>query len=146
MEIKEIFKDDAWWRKTINYAKNCSWNAGKSLAEIMENNWFSDCERIFITIDNENIIGYCTFTEKDCIPDVNYTPYIGFIFVEEKYRGNRISEKMIFRVIEYAKQINYNKIYIVSGEINLYEKYGFIKIDQKMANYGKEAQIFMKEI
>ena len=146
MEIKAIFKDDNWWNKTINYAKNCSWVAGKSLAEIMENNWFSDCERVFIAIENENIIGYCTFSEKDCIPDVNYTPYISFIFVDELYRGNRISEKMIISVIKYAKQINYSKIYIVSGEINLYEKYGFIKIDQKMASYGKVAQIFIKEI
>jgi len=146
MEIKPIFKDDKLWNKTINYAKNCSWSAGKNLSELMENNRFSDIERIFVAIENGNIAGFCTFSENDCIPNVDYTPYISFVFVDELYRGNRISEKMICAVIAYAKQINFNKIFIVSGEINLYEKYGFIKIDQKMASYGKEAQIFMKKI
>jgi predicted GNAT family N-acyltransferase len=146
MKIKPIFQYDEWWQKTIDYAKNCSWGAGPVLAKQMERNEFSDWERVFIAIENGNIAGYCTFAKKDCIPNPDYTPYIGFVFVGEPYRGNRISEKMICSVIEYAKQINFNKIYIVSGEINLYEKYGFIKIDQKMADYGKEAQIFMKKI
>jgi N-acetylglutamate synthase-like GNAT family acetyltransferase len=34
-------------------------------------------------------------------------------------------------VIEYAKELNFNEIYIVSDHINLYEKYGFTKIDEK---------------
>jgi N-acetylglutamate synthase-like GNAT family acetyltransferase len=53
---------------------------------------------------------------------------------------------MICTVIEYAKQYKFNKVYIASRDINFYEKYGFIKIDQKMATYGKEAQIFIKNI
>ena len=104
MEIKLILKSDEWWQKTIDYAKNCSWKAGESLAKQMERNDFSDWERVFIAIADENISGYCTFVEKDCIPNVDYTPYIGFLFVGEPYRGNRISEKMINTVIEYAKQ------------------------------------------
>jgi hypothetical protein len=81
MEIKAIFKNDEWWKKTINYAKECSWGAGASLAKDMENNSFSDWERVFIAIENGNIAGYCTFAKKDCIPNVDYTHYIGFVFV-----------------------------------------------------------------
>jgi len=134
MEIKPVFSNEILWQKTIEYSKNCSWSAGPKLAKIMENNGFTEWERVFIAIDNENIIGYCTFTKKDCIPNVEYTPYIGFIFVDEQYRGNRISEKMILTVIEYAKSIQFGEIFIVSDHINLYEKYGFIKIDEKEVN------------
>jgi hypothetical protein len=93
MKIKPIFQSDEWWKKTMDYAKNCSWNTEKSLAKQMKGNDFSDWERVFIALENENITGYCKFVKKDCILNVDYTPYIGFVFVGEPYRGNRISEK-----------------------------------------------------
>ena len=74
MEIKLISDIDELWELTIQYAKNCSWGAG-----------------------------YCTLAKTDCIPDVLYTPYIGYVFVGENFRGNRISEKLILHALEYAK-------------------------------------------
>ena len=32
---------------------------------------------------------------------------------------------MIQSIISYAKELGYDKVYIISGEIGLYEKYGF---------------------
>lgn len=34
-------------------------------------------------------------------------------------------------LMNYAKSIGFEKVYLVSGENGLYEKYGFIKIDDK---------------
>ena len=130
MEIKAIINDNVLWQKTMEYAKNCSWKAGAFLAEKMKNNTFLGSENVFVTLVDKNIAGYCAFSLKDCVPDVEYTPYISFIFVGEEYRGNRLSEQMILYVIDYAKILNYNKIYIASDHINLYEKYGFEKIDE----------------
>ena len=33
---------------------------------------------------------------------------------------------MIGKALEYAKSIGYDKVYIMSGESGLYEKYGFV--------------------
>ena len=41
---------------------------------------------------------------------------------------SRISELMIQNVILYACGLGYEKIYIMSGEVGLYEKYGFEKV------------------
>lgn len=62
------------------------------------NNGFNDWERVIVALDNEKICGYCTVSKTDCIPDVDYTPYIGFMFVGEEYRGNRLSQQLIHNI------------------------------------------------
>jgi ribosomal protein S18 acetylase RimI-like enzyme len=146
MEIKAIFPNDELWNKTINYGKNCSWKAGPFFAKQMEENKFTEWERVFVAIDDNNIAGYCTFVKNDCIPDVNYTPYISCIFVGEQYRGKRLSEKMILTVIEYAKKNKFSEVYIVSNHVNLYEKYGFIKIDEKKDYWNNDEKIYKRII
>ena len=146
MQIKPINRDDILWRKTIDYAKNCSWKAGTFLAEKMENNAFSGWEKVFAALDGDNIAGYCTFIQKDCISNVEYTPYIGFIFVGEQYRGKRLSEKMISFAMDYSKKLNFNNVYIVSDHINLYEKYGFAKIDEREVSGMGIQKVYVKMV
>ncbi|MBH1940906.1 GNAT family N-acetyltransferase [Mobilitalea sibirica] len=142
MEIKAIQATDELWNQAIQYANNCSWKAGPFLAKKMLNNDFSDWERVFIAVEGVNLMGYCSLVETDCIPDVSYTPYISHVFVGEEYRGKRISEHMIKAALAYAKNIGFSKVYLVSGEKGLYEKYGFTKIDDKKDYWGNEEQIF----
>lgn len=105
---------------------------------------FSDWERVFVALDSDHIAGYCALAKTDCIPDIPYTPYIGFVFVGEQYRGNRLSEKLILSASAYAKGLGFDKVYLVSDHVNLYEKYGFVKIDEKEAPWGAIETIFMQ--
>ena len=145
MNFIAVTASDKLWREVRNYAENCSWRAGKTLASAMDNNAFSDWERVIAAVDNEKICGYCTVSKTDCIPDADYTPYIGFIFVGEEYRGNRLSQQLIGYAMNYIKNIGYNKVYIVSDHENLYEKYGFHVIGRKIAPWGAEEKIYMLE-
>lgn len=145
MNFRTVTSSDELWRKVRNYAEGCSWRAGKVLASAMDNNEFSDRERVVVAADNEKICGYCTVSKTDCIPDAGYTPYIGFIFVGEEYRGNRLSQQLIGYAIDYIKNIGYSRVYIVSDHENLYEKYGFRVIDRKIAPWGSEEKIYIRE-
>lgn len=87
MDLKMITSSDEMWDKVKDYVKSCSWKAGKSLADAMSNHVFTEWERIIIALDHQRICGYCTAAKTDCIPDVYYTPYIGYLFVDEDYRG-----------------------------------------------------------
>lgn len=131
MFIKKITNEDSLWESVAKYADHCSWRAGKFLARQMRANEFTGWERILVVIDDNNIAGYCTLARTDCIPEVPYSPYIGYMFVDEQYRGHRLSEKLINYALQYAKELNFEKVYIVSDHVNFYEKYGFEKIDER---------------
>ena len=103
-------------------------------------------ERIFVAIENNNIAGHCSLNEKDSVPDVEYTPYIQAVFVNEQFRGKRLSEKLILCAMSYAKTLGFEKVYIVSDHKNFYEKYGFIKIDEGNDYRGELQSIFVQKI
>ena len=107
MNFRTITPSDELWCKVQNYADGCSWRAGKTLASAMDNNEFNDWERVIVAVDNEKICGYCTVSKTNCIPDVDYTPYIGFVFVDEEYRGNRLSQQLIGYAINYITKTSH---------------------------------------
>ena len=135
------------WDRTIAFAEKCSWRAGPYLAKMMRKNEFLPWERVVAACEDGRVIGFCTFTEKDELPEkYGYSPFIGFVFVGEGSRGRRISEKMISRASEYAKTLGYQAIYLMSGEKGLYEKYGFEKIGDFETVWGTVDQLFQKRI
>ena len=147
VEISVMTYGHPLWDKTISFADNCSWKARSYLAHKMRNKEFAETERVLVASEGEEIIGYSTFAKKDELPDdVEYTPFIGFVFVDERSRGKRVSERMINAASDYARSIGYEKIYIMSGEQGLYEKYGFVKIGDFKTIYGTEDQLFQKRL
>ena len=146
MWITAITKEDSLRNKLITYASSCDREAGPILAEKMKWDTFLEWEKIFVATDNDKIIAYCTFTKEDWIPDCEYTPFIGFMFVDENYRWKRLSEKLINAVEEYAKTLNYKQLYIVSDHKGLYEKYGFAEYDKKTDELWRSETIFIRAI
>ena len=146
MEIKTMIPSDKLWPHVRNYAGSSSWSAGPALARAMDEQAFSDWERVIAAYEDERILGYCTVAKTDCIPNVPYTPYIGFVFVGEEYRGKRLSQKMILFACEYLRSSGFDRVYLVSDHENLYEKYGFRVIDRGTAFWGGEEKIYMLQL
>ncbi len=147
MKIQAINNDHPMWEKTIRLAENCSWEAGQRLAARMRNEDFSDWERVFAAEDDGSVIGFCVFEEKGYIPEsFDCSPFINFVFVDERFRGQRISEKMIGFALDYAKGLGYTKVYLKSEHHGLYEKYGFVKIADFVPLIGRANQLFEIEI
>ena len=139
-------KNSRLWQDTAAFAENCSWRAGKELARLMAEDAFANWERVFAAFEDGIPVGFCTLTEKDeLLPKYPYTPLIGFVFVDEAHRGKRISQKLIEAVLVYAKSIGYDKIYIMSGEKGLYEKYGFVGMGEYETIYGEKEQLLVIE-
>ncbi len=87
----------------------------------------------------DKICGYC-------IPDLHYTPYIGYLFVGEKRRVNRLRQRLIIYSMSYLKSVGFDKLYLVSDHENLHEKYGFDVIGREMAPWGSEEKIYYQKI
>lgn len=146
MNFLSITSSDDMWEEVSQFAQNCSWSAGKSLSQNMSDNIFTDWERVIVALHENDIAGYCTVSKNDCIPDASYTPYIGYMFVDEKYRGQRLSQKLIAYAMSYLQTQGFQQVFLVSDHENFYEKYGFKVIDKKMAPWGKIEKIYMREI
>lgn len=143
MEFRTLQHGDPLWDTTITFAAGCSWRAGAALAAKMRANDFLPWERVFVAVEGGQIAGYCTLTEKDELPpEHGFTPFIGFVFVDEQWRGQRLSEKLIGQALRYAGALGYRKAYIMSGEQGLYEKYGFQKLGDYRTIYGSIDQLF----
>ncbi len=146
MDFRLITADSEEWADVIEFADNCSWRTGKVLADKMRRNSFADWERVIIAKEQDNIAGYCTVAETDCIPELPYSPYICFVFVGEEYRGKRLSQKMIIFAMSYLKELGFEKVYLISDHVNLYEKYGFEVTDRQSAPWGEEEKIYMQSL
>ena len=126
VEIYSMTQGHYYWNETLTLAAKCSWKAGPYLAEKMKNNEFAEWERVFAACVDGKVEGFCTLTEKDELPSkYEFTPFIGFVFVD-------------------AHALGYEKIYIMSGEIGFYEKYGFTKLGNYETVYGSIDQLFVK--
>ena len=98
MYIVRIEKGSESWDELINYSKGCSWIAGMHLAELMEENAFTDWESVFAAISEDKIVGFCTFLKTDYYPENRYSPWISSIFVDEAHpvRHHRALRKIRF--------------------------------------------------
>ena len=146
MQIKSISSNEKLWQELIDYSTHCSRTAWPILAQKMKENNLLERERIFVAIENEQIVWFCTFTKEDWIPDCDYSPFVWFIFVDENYRWKRLSEQMINEVEKYAKTLNFEKLYIVSDHKWLYEKYWFEKCDEKIDELDRMETVFFRKI
>ncbi len=89
--------------RTIAFAQQCFWKAGPYLANTMRENVVLPWERVAAACGDGRVICFCTFTEKDELPEEHgYSPFIGFVFVDGGSRGRRVSEKLISRAAEYT--------------------------------------------
>lgn len=75
-------------------------------------------------VDKE-IVGMVSIMKTDYYPLPEIYPWVSSLFVAEKYRGFRISEKLIEFANAYAKECGFERTYIPSGHVGLYEKYGY---------------------
>lgn len=146
MKFQIISPQDTLWERVTAYAKTCSWSAGNKLGKQMEKKDFAEWERVLVAMEGDTISGYCTLTEKDSLPVSEFTPFIGYVFVDELHRGKRVSEHMVRLGSLYLERLGYSAVYIYSGHTGLYEKYGF-EVVKKWKNEDDEwEKIFKKEM
>lgn len=142
-EIFIIKPGDDRWEDTISFAQDSMWSAGPYLADMMREERFLDWERVLIAYEDGVPAGYCNFTKYDELPEqYGFSPFIGFVYVDPSRRGHRLSEKLIRAAIDYARSLGYDKVYLMSGEHGLYEKYGFVKTGEYPTIYGDVDQLF----
>lgn len=148
MVISDFFKSNQQkeWTEKI---RKCDWGAASFLADLLEQNKFHKTlgkGSLFIMTDGDELVSFCTLTQKDCIDDDTLFPWIGFVFTAAEYRGHRYSGELIDYACEKAKKDGYKTVYIATDHIGLYEKYDFSYSESRTDIYNEESRIYFKEI
>lgn len=147
IEIQKVDKNTYLADALLNFVENFSWLDVKEHTVKVIQNWeFEDWETPFVAMVNGQIVGMVTIMKSDYYPLPEVFPWISTLFVSETFRGNRISGKLIDFANEYAKDIGFNRTYIPTGHIGLYEKYGYCYI-KDIVNYGGDTdRLYAKEL
>ena len=144
LDFESINEQKQW----IDKIRACDWGAAKLLADLLEQNRFHIVlgnGSLFIMIDGEKLVSFCTFTHKDCVDDDKLFPWIGFVFTSPEYRGKRYSGEVIEAACKRALRQGFDKVYLATDHIGLYEKYGFTYLESRTDIYGEESRIYYKE-
>lgn len=115
------------YNELIEFARSCSWNGtGKYFADLLAYNEFDNTEKIFAAIHNNQIIGFAGLVKESCIEDVEYTPWLDFLFVDEAYRNKGVAGMLIKHILHIAKNDNIDNIYLcTASHKEMYMKFGF---------------------
>ena len=136
LEIQKVEKDTELMDKLLEFVENFSWEEVKEHTVHTIKNWvFEEWETPFAAIMNGRIVGMVTIMKTDYYPLPEIYPWVSTLFVTEEYRGQRISEKLIDCANRYAKEIGFDRTYIPTDHVGLYEKYGYSYV-KDIVNYG----------
>lgn len=135
------------WLREI---KRCDWGAGAFLHELLNNGTFfetvGDKSRVLLLIDEDELISFCTYAEKDDIQPTDITPWMGFVYTFPEYRGHHYVGHLMNEIDRLARIDGVPEIYISTNHIGLYEKYGCeFKTETKDVN-GDPSRVYVKRI
>ena len=75
-------------------------------------------------LDNNILIGFISLFKTDGDERTDLTPWYATMYVKKKYRGKGYSKILNDLILDEAKKLGYNKVYLKSNLIHYYEKFG----------------------
>ena len=149
MKIIEYFttENKEHWLEEIGKS---DWGAGQYLYQLLrENNlkkMVGETALVPMLVDGDELIAFCTFAPLDDIQPTDLSPWIGFVYTFPQYRGHRYAGMLLDYAESIAAVMDREYIYISTGHIGLYEKYGyeFYKIEKDIEN--EDSRVYRKAL
>lgn len=132
----------------LGQIKGYSWGAAKFLGKLLEEDRFhallGSGSRLFLLVEGETLVSFATLTEQDCIADKSMTPWIGFVHTAPAWRGARKAGLLLKYICDEAAKQGMTQVYIATDHVGVYEKYGFIYLENRVDIYGEDSRIYAK--
>ena len=150
-QIKDYFQltasEQKFWLPKIGES---DWRAGKYLFQLLSDGQFKkhcgEKSTLFLLTQGDNLISFCSFTERDEIPETELTPWIGFVYTFPAFRGKRRIGKLIEHIYGLAKAQGFKQLYISTDQKGLYENFGFSFLQTAKDSHGEQTLVYKKEI
>jgi len=129
----------------IRWAETWDWGVGEILGERLSVGQFSDLDVAFVATIAGEYAGFCVLEKTDNYGvGLDFSPFITTVYVEPKFRGRRISGKVIDAACDYALSLGFGAVYLISNERDFYEKYGFEPFTRTLTAFGGTEQVYRK--
>lgn len=148
MRIIDFFscEDQTVWIEKIRLG---NWGAARFLAKLLEEGTFHStlgAGTVYLLADEDRLVSFVTLTRQDCIADESLYPWLGFFYTFPEYRGNRHGGKLLEYAAGEAGKQGYEKVYLATDHMGLYEKYGFSYWENRVDVYGEDSRIYIRNL
>ncbi len=126
-DIVDVSTSAILMKNLICYAKTCSFQGtGSYLAELLSDYAFEEYEKVYTAILNHKVIGFAAIVKESCAENDSNSPWLDFLFVDEKYRNQHVGLAFISKICNYAKSIGFDFLYLCTlSHVDYYKKAGF---------------------
>ena len=137
MEVINIKNNDKY---LTEYIRLCSleWGTKKTQEELKK--YINEKKKRILTEDkvisvlglivDKTMIGFISLFKYDGEYRRDLSPWYATMYVKQKYRGKGYSKVLNDAILNEARSLGYNKIYLKSELENYYEKFGAIFIEK----------------
>lgn len=95
--------------------------------------------------ENGDIVGGCGLIENDFVDRTDLKPYVCAVFVEPKYRLQRIAFLLLLNVRRHASELGFEKLYLCTDHTSFYERCGWHHIGFGTQLSGDISRIYEAE-
>lgn len=149
MKIIEYFttENKEYW---LNEIGKSDWGAGQYLYQLLKENslkkMVGETTLVPMLVDEDKLISFCTLAPLDDIQPTDLSPWIGFVYTFQQYRGHRYMGLLLDYVESISTVMGKEYIYISTNHTGLYEKYGyeFFQMDKDMG--GEDSRVYRKSL
>ncbi|WP_438347989.1 GNAT family N-acetyltransferase [Paenibacillus sp. FA6] len=100
----------------------------------------------FVALEGEEAVGTVSFWMNDLSCRQDLYPWLACLYVAEEQRGKGIARELQNRVIEEAKKLGYNELYLITTHDNYYERFGWNFIERASKPNGEFTKIYSKDL
>lgn len=149
MKIINYFEqaDQAALREKIG---QCDWSAAKFLEKLLKEGTFAQTlggwGKLFLLMDGENLVSFCTLSAQDAVWDKSLTPWIGFVYTAPQYRGRRCAGLVLGEAAAEASAMGCDRVYLETDHVGLYEKYGYTYLENRIDCWGSDVRVMYKNL
>ena len=89
-------------------------------------------------------IGCSGLITNDFVSRMDLYPWICALYVGEEHRGRAHGSLLLERSRRDSARFGFDNVYLLTGHVGLYEKYGFSYLAQGYHPWGEESRIYVR--